>query len=170
MKKRRKTYIPGKKNTIEFPKKPLAPKSPQLKLEGFTSKDLEEIEGAISEYKGIEDRVKANITLFKAGLDVQTLKLIEVLQKHKPTSIVIGGLSAAILNTLKVKVKGVKKSKAEYKAEKENTITFEHKGKSATIKAEDMGKIVDTLKKTVSDDLQKDGFLSESEVDAHLED
>lgn len=136
-KDRRKTApsVPSpKRDKVTFPAEPLKPPAgnpepfPSLPvpplhlphqpgLPELSDPALEEIEGAIDHFKGVETAVKAEIKRVSDEqntiLNAATVEVIKVFSKYNRKSIVINGKLAEVIASLKVKVKGVKKAKAE---------------------------------------------------------
>ncbi len=117
-KTKKTTFKPERRAPSEFPRTLIKPPI-QPKLEGFTTPELEEIEGAAEMFKTVADRVKLEKAELQKERDSAEAELIAVMQRHRRTSLVIGGYSISILDKKKAKVEGAPKLKSEREEDKE---------------------------------------------------
>lgn len=141
-----KTFKPVKRTTVPaFPTDPIRPPS-QPKLEGFTTPELEEMEGAIEEFKTVADRVKDQKKELQKEHDQAETALIAVMRKYGRQSIVIGGYSVQIEDTTKAKVKGVPKLKESKKEDDDTKVEISSGGRSVTLTPEQMVNVAESFK------------------------
>jgi len=92
-----------------IPTPPPAPSQP--KLDGFSSPELEALEGAIESFAVVQDRVKEEKKKLQTELDKEEATLIEAMEKAGQVAIVIGGYIVSIQKSTKARVKGAPKKK-----------------------------------------------------------